>query len=211
MPHAFLFDLDGTLVDSLADLATAVNLLRQEEGLDPLSLSTVRLAIGDGARELIRRTLELDRCNDQRLQRFLALYEEHLLDQTRLYPGLERFLSRDALQPMAIVSNKPEALCRQIVAGLGLTAFFPVIIGGDSAPEKKPSPLPVQTALQALEVLAEDAILFGDHHTDLRAGAAAGVATCFCRWGFGHDDGLPSRWSCDTTEDLFRLFPGKAS
>jgi len=202
-----LFDLDGTLVDSVADLGSAVNTLRAELDLPPLTLEQVRKNVGDGATQLVKRSLPGGMFSIERLQRFLALYGEVLLEQTRPYPGIVEFLGVRTDWPMAVVTNKPEGLSRQLLAGLGLATYFPVVIGGDTLFEKKPHPAPVLEALRQLDRPAETAVMIGDHHTDLRAGAAAGVRTCFCAWGIGHDDGLPIDLRAATVADLERLFP----
>ena len=144
-PGTFLFDLDGTLVDSVADLATAVNLLRRELALPAGSLATVRSYVGDGATALVTRALPAGTFTPALLQRFLDHYGAHLLDTTRPYPGILDFLAAQRRRPLAVVTNKPLALTNQLLHGLGLDAFFPVVVGGDSCAEKKPSPLPVQT------------------------------------------------------------------
>lgn len=204
---AFLFDLDGTLVDSVADLATAVNLLREELDLPPLDLPTVRAYVGDGATALVTRALPEGWFAPARLQRFLALYREHLLDRTFVYPGIGEFLELHRGRPMAVVTNKPFPLARDLLAGLGLLPCFPVVIGGESSPARKPDPAPVLLALERLGVPRDRAVMIGDHHTDLRAGRAAGVLTCFCAWGIGRDGGVPFDFLAETTADLPRLFP----
>jgi len=207
---ALLFDLDGTLVDSVADLRTAVNNLRAERHLPPLPLTKVRACVGDGATALVQRTLPAGTFSSNALQRFLTLYSEVLLDQTRPYPGIVDFLAARRHWPLAVVTNKPEGMTHTLLAGLGLDIYFPVIIGGDTLTEKKPHPAPVLAALKSLRCRAKDAVMIGDHHTDLRAGAAAGARTCFCAWGIGDDDGLPADYRAATVADLQRLFPVSA-
>ena len=207
-PTAFLFDLDGTLVDSLTDLVTAVNLLRHELFLPPLDAAAVRSYVGDGATALVRRALPAGLFTTARLERFLELYGQHLLDTTRPYPGIPEFLARHRQQPLAIVTNKPLGLTRKLLGGLDLDHYFPVLVGGDSCDEKKPSPLPVRLALEQLGVNAADAVLIGDHHTDLSAGRAAGVRTCFCSWGLGKQGGIDPDFLATTAAALLQLFPG---
>ncbi len=203
----YLFDLDGTLVDSVADLTTAVNLLRAEIDLPPLSEPTVRGYVGDGATALVTRALPPGAFSPGRLERFLLLYGEHLLERTRIYPGIPEFLESLAGVPMALVTNKPQGLTEALLRGLGLERHFAVVIGGDRAAAKKPDPAPVRMALGMLEASPAGAVLIGDHHTDLRAGAAAGVKTCFCAWGLGEEGGAPSDFRAETPRDLLRLFP----
>lgn len=200
-----LFDLDGTLVDSVADLATAVNLLRGELELPPLLLPAVREFVGDGARELVRRALPEGLFEERQLQRFLLLYGEHLADQTSVYPGIRELLNLYSPASLAIVTNKPLALTLRLLELLELKECFAAVIGGDSAPVKKPSPVPVRMALHRLGRPATGAIMIGDHHTDLRAGHGAGVATCFCAWGLGHDDGLFPDLRAATVAELAQL------
>ncbi len=204
---ALLFDLDGTLVDSVADLGSAVNRLRAEHSLPPLPPATIRTCVGDGATVLVQRTLPAEAFSVAALQRFLALYADVLLDQTRPYPGIVDFLAARRHWPLAVVTNKPEGMTRVLLAGLGLDIYFPVIIGGDTLTEKKPHPAPVLAALKHLGCRPQDAVMIGDHHTDLRAGAAAGTRTCFCVWGIGQDDGLPTDHRATTVNDLQQLFP----
>lgn len=203
-----LFDLDGTLVDSLRDLAAALNRLRGELGLAPLALDRVRACVGDGATLLVKRGLAEIPYEDELLKRFLAFYGEHLLDETTVYPGIREFLDRQERRKMAIVTNKPAAFTRPLLDGLDLSRYFPVVIGGDSCAEKKPHPEPVREALRRLGAKADTAAMIGDHHTDLRAGAAAGLRTCFCAWGLGHHGDSPYDDLAATPADLPRLYPG---
>jgi phosphoglycolate phosphatase len=206
MPYiTLLFDLDGTLVDSVADLATAVNLLRDELALPPLPLATVRQNVGDGARELVRRSLPPVAFAEERLQRFLVLYGEHLADQTVVYPGIRELLASYPPASLAVVTNKPLGLTLRLLERLDLKSRFSAVVGGDSVPVKKPSPVPVQLALHRLGRPAAGALMIGDHHTDLRAGQGAGVATCFCTWGLGHDDGLIPDLRATTVAELVAL------
>jgi phosphoglycolate phosphatase len=202
-----LFDLDGTLVDSVADLGTAVNLLREELDLGPLPIDQVRDYVGDGATMLVRRALPENVFSEQHLRRFLHLYDEHLLDQTVLYPGIGDFLMAHQGKNMAVVTNKPYDMTLRLLYELGLTAFFTSIVGANGSLPKKPDPAPVFMALRDMRADVEHAVMIGDHHTDLRAGHAAGVKTCFCAWGIGRTDGFPYDYLAETPQDLLRLFP----
>ncbi len=204
----FLFDLDGTLVDSVRDLATGVNLLRGELDLPPLPVAQVRLCVGDGATQLVRRALPERPFSTELLQRFLTLYGEHLLDQTTVYAGIREFLDAHRHQALGVVTNKPYAYTLPLLDGLGLTPYFKVVVGGDSCSEKKPHPAPVRYALEQLGRPAAAAVMIGDHHTDLRSGAAAGTRTCFCAWGIGQSGDAPYDDLATVPDDLLRLYPG---
>jgi phosphoglycolate phosphatase len=204
----FLFDLDGTLVDSVPDLATGINLLRGELDLPPLPTARVRACVGDGATQLVKRALSEIPFSEALLQRFLTHYGQHLLDQTRVYPGIRDFLDAHSHQHLGIVTNKPHAYTLPLLDGLGLAAYFPVVVGGDSCSQKKPHPAPVQLALRRLGKAPTSAVMIGDHHTDLLSGAAAGTRTCFCGWGIGQSGDAPYDDLAAAPQDLLRLYPG---
>ncbi|MCK4502061.1 MAG: HAD-IA family hydrolase, partial [Desulfuromonadales bacterium] len=111
---------------------------------------------------------------------------------------------------LAIVTNKPYQLTMKLLDGLNLIDNFKVIVGGDSYAEKKPHPLPVIKALEGLGANPQQAVMIGDHHTDLYAGRQAGTATCFCAYGMGHSDNLTTDFRAEQPIDLLHLFPGSA-
>jgi phosphoglycolate phosphatase len=205
--NTFLFDLDGTLVDSIPDLTRSVNLLRSELGLPALSSGQVRSYVGDGVGLLLQRALPEQLFNQQRRTRFMEIYTDHLTDETLVYPGIKTFLEMHRGRPMAVVTNKPQGLAEIIVERLGLARFFAEVIGAERALQRKPHPDMVNHALKQLGSRPERTVLLGDHHVDLRAAHAAGVRACFCAWGLGHDDGLRADFQAATTADLVRLFP----
>ena len=205
--NAFLFDLDGTLVDSIPDLTRAVNLLRNELGLADVSSDQVRTYVGDGVGLLLQRALPEGLFSANQRTRFMEIYTEHLTDETIVYPGIFEFLQMHHDKPMAVVTNKPQNLADMIVDRLGLAPFFSDVIGAELALQRKPHPDMVHHALKCLGCVPEQTVLFGDHHVDLRAAHAARVKSCFCAWGLGHDDGLQADFEAMTTTDLPIIFP----
>ena len=195
-PRAVLFDLDGTLIDSRRDLAGAVNSLLVEVGLEPLPERTVLDQVGRGARSLVRRSLDLadpeGRVGREEglLRRFLGHYLGRLLEATVPYPGVVAGLERlqAAGMPMAVVTNKPEAPARTILDGLDLARFFPVVLGGDSLPTRKPEPEMLQVAAHRLGVPLPRCWMIGDSDVDLDAARRAGVVGVWCSWGGIHPD-----------------------
>lgn len=188
-PAVILFDLDGTLVDSAADLASAVDALLAERGRAPLGEAEVRRMIGDGATELLRRAFAartLDEAPASALPRFLELYGERCLEQTRAYDGIPELLARlhAAGRRLAVVTNKPQAMSELILDGLGLAAHLDAIVGPERASARKPSPEHVLAALTLLGASPAEAVMVGDGPTDVRAGRGAGVATCGVSWGY---------------------------
>lgn len=210
IPSAFdtyLFDLDGTLVDSIPDLTTSINLLRHELGLGSLGEESVRSYVGDGVGLLVQRALPQELFSPARRERFIEIYTEHLTDRTFVYPGIVDFLEMHPKVPKAVITNKLHHLAEQLLDRLELTPYFDYIIGAEIGQRKKPSPDMLNLALQKLDAEPGRAIMFGDHHVDLRAARAAGIGDCFCAWGLGHDDGLACEYRAETTADLVTLFP----
>ena len=186
-----LFDFDGTLIDSREDLASAVNALLRELGLNPLPLDQVLGYVGRGARTLVSRSLEaadpdgrIPQDDSTRL-RFLAHYSSVLLGHTRPYEGVINGLDTllGASVPMALVTNKPMEPTRAILAGLGMERYFSVVMAGDSLPERKPHPLPLWAAADALGVARSRCLMVGDSDVDAEAASAAGMDFVWCPWG----------------------------
>lgn len=205
---AFLFDLDGTLVDTIPDLTRAVNLLRNELDLPAVTSDDVRTYVGDGVGLLVQRALPAGLFTPARRNRFMTIYTEHLTDESKIYPGIMTFLEMHCDKPMAVVTNKPQPLADIIVDRLGLAPFFQVVIGAELALQKKPHPDMIHRALDLLGSRPERTVLLGDHHVDLRAAHAAGIKSCFCAWGLGHDDSLHADFQATTPAELPVLFPG---
>jgi phosphoglycolate phosphatase len=189
--QCLLFDLDGTLVDSRADLTKSVNLMLAELDRAPLPSGQVLTYIGEGVRLLVERslcataevaptTLELDHA----VEVFRRHYRTHLLDQTYIYPEVEATLARLAHLPLAIVTNKPYDFTLALLDGIGLRAQFKVILGGDSLPERKPSPLMLLEAARRCGVEPAQCLMIGDSRVDVAAGQAAGMKTCGFVAGF---------------------------
>lgn len=187
--NLIIFDLDGTLIDSLPDLADATNHMLDSFGRPSIDQDAVRRFVGQGARRLVERALagaSEDEIN-QGLDLFLDYNHQHIADRTVLYPGVPETL--DALKGrgmrMAIISNKNVALCREVVSVLGIDRYFDEVLGADSLPFRKPSPEPVLKLLADFGVLPERAALVGDSINDMTAAKGARVSTVGCTWGYG--------------------------
>lgn len=181
------FDLDGTLVDSRADIAEAMNRVLVALGRTPLDLAVLQSFVGEGARRLVERALEGAPVAmvDDGLARFMDDYGAHLLDRTLPYPGIEDML--DALVKrgvvLTVVSNKPEAMSRAILEGVGLGRRFRAVLGGDSLPTRKPDPAGLEWARAVAGARRAETVLVGDSGIDVRTARAAGVAFCGVSWG----------------------------
>lgn len=184
-PAAVLFDLDGTLADTLADLAASVNFVRAGRGLPPLPDPEIAKHIGDGAEALMARTvapLEGEALSAAARQ-FKAHYLEHCLDRTRPFPGIPETLQHLAGIPLGIVSNKPRLQTARIARAFGWEARFGAIVAGDDLPQRKPDPRPLFAALARLGAQAAGSWMVGDSTNDLAAGRAAGMRTLAVAWG----------------------------
>jgi phosphoglycolate phosphatase len=186
-----LFDLDGTLIDSRADLVTGVNSMLKELGWPGLELTTVVGFVGEGARLLVERSLRASMAReplpeeiDHGLAAFRTHYRAHLLDQTHLYPGVDELLDRLQGFPKAIVTNKPYDFTIAILDGLGLRPHFPIVLGGDSLPLRKPSPEMLLEAARRSGVPSAQCLMIGDSRIDVLAGRAAKMTTCGYLGGF---------------------------
>ncbi len=184
-----IFDLDGTLVDTKADLAAATNHMLRELDLPLLSIAQVESFIGLGARVLIERALGQERAAlvTDGFALFMDYYNAHLLDRTRPYPGVETLLAAARAQgiSLSVLTNKPEQPTRAILSGLGLSDYFSGVIGGDTLPKRKPDPGGIFVLQQAVGRALTETLLVGDSEIDMRTGRAAGIATCGVTWGFG--------------------------
>ncbi len=216
MPALFVFDLDGTLVDSSQDLADAGNALLDIYGRPALPRDQVVAMVGDGARELVRRLITAAGIHvpiDEALACFLECYDARLLATTRPYDGVHMTL--EALVPLArlaVLTNKPEAATTRLLEGLELARYFSDVIGGDSPYGRKPDPSGLFALLARADVANENALMVGDSMNDLLVAEAAGVPMCFARYGFGYlqvreDDRLRAAHTIDAPEELIDLVP----
>jgi phosphoglycolate phosphatase len=182
-PEAIIWDLDGTLVESAPDLATALNALLNEEGQYGHSVDSVRPMIGGGVARLIERGFKAagaplnETERDALVPRFMDIYRECCTESTSLVPhareSLLNFYNAGMLQ--GLCTNKPYEMTELILHSLDIIGFFGSIIAGDSTAEKKPHPLPLLTCLEELEVGPEQAIMIGDSGADVGAARKAGV------------------------------------
>lgn len=213
-PAALVFDLDGTLIDSRKDITTAINQLRAELGLPPLTLDQVVAMVGEGAKVLIRRALAdwdadlgPDRLKEV-LDRYLVLYREVCVDTTRAYPGIEEMLEELAADyRMAVLSNKGEKLSVFILEELDLAFHFKAVLGGDSLPTRKPNPAGLRALADRFDVPVESLMLVGDSRVDAETARNAGCAFALVEWGFPRTpgtDGLEAHVKASNPAELSR-------
>ena len=184
-----IFDLDGTLVDSLDDLAAAINHVRKVFGLPQFTRSEVREILGSGQRLVDRAFQEAGPAELERARtEYFSYIDDHLPASARVYPGVADTLAeleKDRVL-MAIFSNKYSSFSRKLLKSLGLDAYFSAILGPDSLPFRKPSPEPILKLLRDFHLEAREGIIVGDSMNDILAGKNAGVVTVGCSYGYGN-------------------------
>ena len=191
-PTAIIWDLDGTLVDSAPDLASALNVVLSKRGFFALTTDEVRTMIGNGVPKLVERGFNAVgvRPDEAQLEALVAMFTEEYracaTDNTHPYPGIVEVLEEiNGMNiPMGICTNKPEAFTRQILEALGLSGFFSSVVGGDTTSARKPDPEPVLACLRGLVAEPAFSLMIGDSVHDVRAARAAGVTVGVVPWGY---------------------------
>jgi len=183
-----IFDLDGTLIDSELDLATAVNAMLRHYGRNELPLQVIGTYIGDGAPMLVRRALG-DPADREFLQEalnyFLLYYRDHKLDNTLPYEGIKEALQRiGGTRKLAVLTNKPVKASQGILAGLGLAKSFFQVYGGNSFETKKPDPLGANTLMREAGVQPDETVMVGDSGVDILTARNAGLWSVGVTYGF---------------------------
>ena len=194
-PKLVALDLDGTLIDSVPDIAWCIDRTMPRFGIPPRGEALVRRWVGNGVERLVERALtgEPDTPADPDLRReacatFLDLYSVHGHDHSRVYPGVRGGLAalhaRGAA--LACITNKPHAPAVDLLAHLELLDSFELVLGGDSLPRRKPDPLPLLHACSELGVAVEHSVFIGDSINDVAAARAAGMRVACVSYGYNH-------------------------
>jgi len=198
-PALVLVDLDGTLVDTLPDIAFCVDRMLAELGRPTAGPERVRDWVGDGTGILVRRALagghegggdESDYA--KALPIFTALYEKHVCDRSRVYDGVTAGLDylRGRGTKLACVTNKPGVFTTKLLAALALDAYFSLVVSGDTLARRKPDPMPLLHAAEHFSVFPADALLIGDSTNDVKAARAAGFRIICVSYGYNHGEDI---------------------
>jgi len=194
-PKMILVDVDGTMVDSVPDLAFCVDAMMVRLGRRPRGEAEVRTWVGNGVERLVRRALtgtldgEPDESDYERAYPvFLELYRENTSKRSRLYPGVREGLDylSTAGYPLGCVTNKAAQFTEPLLEDLGVRGFFEIVISGDTLPQKKPDPEPLLHAAAHFGVSPSDALMVGDSVSDVKAARAAGFAIVCMSYGYNH-------------------------
>lgn len=197
-----LFDLDGTLLDTAPDLAYALNRVREEEGEAPLPFERIRPVVSHGSVGLLRLGFGLEPGTprfDRLRRRLLAIYQDHLAVDTRLFPGMDAVL--DGIESLGlrwgVVTNKPGWLTEPLLAQLDLTPRTACIVSGDTVARRKPDPAPMLHACTLLDCESGRCAYVGDAERDIQAGRSAGMRTVVAAFGYIDSEHDPRTWGAD--------------
>lgn len=190
-----IFDLDGTLADTKGDIAQAVNLTLKQFHLPEKDPKIIYGYVGDGVRALLIRAFEdrPDEILEQALEVFRQHYMAHLLDTTRLYPGVLEVVDSYGDKKRVIATNKPFEYTRRIIEGLGVQDRFDLVLAGDHDRDRKPRPAMILKALQRWNIPPARAVMIGDGVNDILAARAAGIYSCAVGYGLGRREELLAR------------------
>lgn len=206
MSRLAIFDLDGTLVDSVEDLHASVNHALAAVGLPPRSVAEVRSFVGEGARVLLAKAVApRDELVEPALAAWRPHYAAHCLDRTLPYPGVGPLLA-GASRTLAVLTNKPGQMSRKILDGLGLLQRFAVVIGGDEAP-RKPDPTGLLEIMARVGAAPSETVLIGDSRHDVEAARRAGVPVVAVTWGLGTREDLVRAGATVFAETAAELAP----
>jgi len=205
-----VFDLDGTLVDSVEDICLSANAALEALTIPPLPHEKIRGYIGDGESTLIQRLLPPDKTDlfQKAHQLYLDYYGKHLVDTTRPYPGVVEALAKwRGEYRMAVLTNKRYSFASVMLDQLSLSRFFFAIRGGDSFPTRKPDPQGLLSIIREAGAMPDETLMVGDMRNDILTGKAAGAITCGLTYGIRPDQliACPPDFLVDRFPDLFEL------
>ncbi|AZG71886.1 phosphoglycolate phosphatase [Shewanella livingstonensis] len=201
--RAIAFDLDGTLIDSVPDLAAATNATLVQRQYPPVTEALVLSWVGNGAQVLMQRALsyvsamaeddpELQLLLEQTMPQFMHHYGEHLQKHSRLYPGVLVTLQqlKQAGFKLAIVTNKPYRFTVPLLSAFGLDGLFCEVLGGDSLAKMKPDPMPLQHLLEQWQLDESQLLMIGDSKNDILAAKAANIMSIGLTYGYNYGEDI---------------------
>ena len=206
---AIIFDLDGTLIDSVDDLANSVNYTLGRLDLPLHTNEEIKSFVGDGVQKLIKRSLgqtHMERFTEA-FEIFMAHYGSHCTNNTVLYPEVAETISFLAEKySLAVLTNKSATFSHKIITALKIDSYFKEVLGGDSLPTKKPDPAGILYLADKWGLAPDQLVMVGDHATDIEVGQRAGCKTVFIEGGIGETRGLKPDFVIKSMDELPDLF-----
>ena len=214
LPRLVMFDLDGTLMDSVPDLAAAVDRMLLQLGREPAGVAQVRKWVGNGARVLVRRALagqlEHDSVDEAQAQKALALFTQAYAgghELTTVYPGVLECLDwlRERQVKLAIITNKPSQFIEPLLDEKGLCGYFQWLVGGDTLPQQKPDPAALFWVMDKAGVAPSESLFIGDSRNDVRAAKSAAVPCVALSYGYNHGEPIANEQPAMVLDNLREL------
>jgi phosphoglycolate phosphatase len=181
-----IFDLDGTLVDTVQDITNALNYALMSNGIKNLNVKETMKLVGEGVTRLVEKVLPEGKeyLKDDVMKKFLKYYSEHLIENSKEFLHVRETLENLNHFKKAVISNKRETLSKRLLKERDLKKYFNLIVGSDTAGERKPSPIPVLYVISKLSVRPKESIVVGDSYYDIEAGKVAGTKTVAVTYGY---------------------------
>lgn len=218
-PSAIFFDLDGTLVDSVADMAFAVGKMLSHFDLPAPGIEQVSTWVGNGAQKLVKRALTGTMHDEpepellaQAMPLFERYYHENLALHSELYDHVEHTLGtlKNAGIPLACITNKPEQFTVVLLENINIAEYFSLVVSGDTLPTKKPHPGPLLHAAQEFDLHIDQCLMVGDSKSDIEAAREAGCPVVALSYGYNHGEDIQLHnpdVTIDSIEQLLPLLP----
>lgn len=198
-PKLILLDLDGTLVDSIPDLAYAIDVMMTQLDLPTRGVEAVSHWVGNGVERLVKRALTGDMTAEpaadvfaQALSLFMSAYADCNGRHSQLYPGVREGLTwlHEECRPLVCITNKSERFVRPLLTSLDIADYFDLVIGGDTLAAKKPDPLPLTYSMQQFQKSPLESLMIGDSINDVQAARAAGCQVICVSYGYNHGQNI---------------------
>lgn len=204
MYKLIIFDLDGTVLDTLDDMHSSLMETLDKFGIEKFPITKTQSFVGDGISKLIERAVTSERYTKDIEQYFRDIYNKRLVETTQPYDGIIDVFQRlkESEIIMTVLSNKATQYTDSIVKHFGLDQYLTSWYGFDSFQEKKPSPQPVREILRITGVSPENALMIGDNYTDIESGSLAGIKTCFCKYGYGKLRSIKADYYIDLPSEI---------
>lgn len=207
MFRMIIFDLDGTVLNTLDDIHSSMMDTLDKFGFDKFSIDVTKTYVGDGISKLVERAVTSERYIKKIEDYFRFVYNKRLVETTKPYEGITDVLERLKTEGVCqvVLSNKATEYTDSIVRHFGLDKYLDGWYGFDCFHEKKPSPLPVREILKAKHFSADESIMIGDNYTDIESGAGAGIKTCFCKYGYGKLRSVQADYFIDSPSEILQI------
>lgn len=202
-----IFDMDGTVIDTIADIHTALSETLSQYRFPPVDIEMTKQYVGSGLRQTIINAVGQENFKDEMEKWLRAYYKKNMMNTTHLMDGFQPVLDyiKESGIRCVILSNKNRQIVDDMVKHFGLEDYFCAWYGGDTFGVKKPSPVPVQAIMSAAESEPSETIMIGDSSSDVTAGADAGAKTCFCAYGYGTLKGAEPDFTADSPSRLIKI------